>query len=84
MDPKLKFTIVASVIAFASFYLFKYLHVWINDLVLKKQPHFKDKFPWVFTTRSHAYVFLIMLLKLGIVIALIWLDLIVVPKILQS
>lgn len=83
MEPKLKFTLVSIVIAFTSYYLFRYLHVLFNNFMFSRNPSFTEKYPWVFTTRSHTYVFLIMLLKLGVVIAFIWLELIGVPKILQ-
>jgi|AVFP01.1.fsa_nt_gi cell division protein FtsX len=84
MDPKLKFTILSTIIAFSSFFIFQKLHVWISQIVLAKNPHFEEQYPWLFTTRSHLYVFVIMLTKLGVVVLLLWFGVIGIPDFLRS
>lgn len=84
MEPKLKFSLISAVIAFLSYVFFKHLHRWFNKLMQTKNPHYLDRFPWVFNNKSHTYVFLIMLLKLSVLIVLIWLELIAIPEFMRS
>lgn len=84
MDPKLKFSLISTAIALLSYYGFRYLHALLNKIILSNNPDYQDKYPWIFTRKSHVYVFLVMLLKLSIIIALIWLEFIAIPEFLQD
>lgn len=70
-------------IAFISFYLFRFLHVWVNHKISKSNPSIVHKYPWLFTSKSHSYVFAVMLLKLSAVLVMIWVDLVGVPNFLE-
>ena len=84
MDPKLKFSLISAAVALLSYFSFKYLNALLNKFVRSTNPEYQNKYPWVFTRKNHIYVFLIMPLKLCVVVALIWLELIGTPEFFQS
>ena len=83
LEDKLVWTVLTVIIGFLSFWGFQYLHNSLNAWVAKKHTETAKKYSWLFTDHSHKYVLVFMLLKIGVVICLLWLQIVTMPELIK-